>query len=54
MGSCPLDEKEQGYMKFYFGMDDGPAESRLGGVDDIVLGVCLTFLFWVDCLIRMK
>lgn len=31
-------------MKFFFGMDDGPSESRLGLVDDIVLGVCCRLL----------
>lgn len=31
-------------MKFFFGMDDGPAESSLGLVDDIVLGVCCRLL----------
>lgn len=36
--------EQQGYVKFCFGMDDGPAESRLGLVDDIVLGVCCRLL----------
>lgn len=31
-------------MKFCFGMDDGPGESRLGLVDDVVLGVCCRLL----------
>lgn len=36
--------EQQGYVKFCFGMGDGPAESRLGLVDDTVLGVCCRLL----------
>ena len=32
--------EQQGYVKLCLGMDDGPAESRLGLVGDLVLGVC--------------
>lgn len=38
MGSCPLDERAAGIREVL--LWDGPAESRLGLVDDIVLGVC--------------
>lgn len=42
MESCPLRRKAAGIYEVL--LWDGPAESRLGLVDDIVLGVCCRLL----------
>lgn len=39
-GVAPHVREQQGYVELCLGMDDGPAESRLGLVGDVVLGVC--------------